>query len=349
MNAVMQPLAFDYIEGIPSSSQNPEFFGHESVVRFLQQIHGEGRLHHALLFEGPQGTGKATLAFHLVWNILADTGKDFVHPDISCPVWSKIGQGTHPGLLHVSRSYDVKTQKFRNAITVEDIRRIARFLQQTASDNGWRIVIIDPADDMNRNAANAVLKTLEEPPVKTLFILISHNPGRLLPTIRSRCHSVAFKPLGDAEMCQALSYVAGPIGFNADNPQAEILINRSEGSVRQAALILTSGGLEIADTVDDILGATVLCVRDSHRLASVLSGRDAAVQFDFFLDYLMGILAKNAHDQAIAGNLVRAGQLSQFWQTLQQNVMEALDYNLDKKQLVIVILQKVYGFLHSVS
>ncbi|RCL04061.1 MAG: DNA polymerase III subunit delta' [Candidatus Tokpelaia sp. JSC189] len=345
---MIQRLVFNHIEGIPLPSQNFNFFGHDSVVSLLQQMRSESKLHHALLFKGRQGIGKATLAFHLAWNILADTGQNFMHPDSSSPVWSKIRQNAHPGLLYVFRSYDMKAEKFRSAITIEDIRRITRFLQQTASGNGWRIVIIDPADDMNRNAANALLKTLEEPPAKTLFILISHNPGRLPPTIRSRCQPVVFKPLENAEIYQVLSYIAGPIGFDANKPQAEILINCSEGSVRQAILILISDGMKITRTVDDILSASAFPVCDTHRLASVVSARDSAVQFDFFLDYLTGIIAKSAREQAIVGNLAEAEQFSQFWQALQQDMKEVIDYNLDKKQMVIVILQKVYSFLHRI-
>jgi len=352
MSSVMQPVEFDYIEGIPLPSQNPGFFGHEEVIGFLQQMRAGGRLHHALLFEGVQGAGKATLAFHLAWNILANADNDFMQPDVSSPAWSKIGQGAHPGLLHISRGFDISAGKFRSAITVDDIRRITRFLQHTASDNnGWRIVIVDPADDMNRSAANALLKTLEEPPVRTLFILVSHNPGRLLPTIRSRCQPIIFKPLGEAEMRQVLSSVAGSAGFDVNDPQAGELISRSEGSARQAIVILTSGGLEIAGTVDDILASQTFPVSTVHRLASALSGRTAtaAVQFDFFLDYLLlGILATNARNKAVSGLPGQAGELAQFWQKIQQDTTKALAYNLDRKQLVIVVLQKVYSFLRKV-
>jgi len=340
----MQLAEFDHIEGIASSSQNPGFFGHGDVIRFLKQMREGGRLHHALLFEGPQGTGKATLAFHLAWNILAGEGKGFTLPEVSSTVWRKIGQGAHPGLLHIARGFDIKTRKFHSSITVEDIRRIARFVQQTASDNGWRIVIIDPADDMNHNAANALLKMLEDSPIRILFVLVSHNPGRLLPTIRSRCQPVAFKPLGDVEMRQALFYVAEVGGFDVDGQQAAELIKRAEGSVRQAFLILKAGGLDIVRDVDGILDSAVFPVHGAHRLASALSEHDATVQFDFFLDYLMNLLATGARAKADAGQAAQAEQIARFWQKIQQDSVEALAYNLDRKQFVIVVLQKVHAF-----
>lgn len=339
-------MEFDHIEGILSASQNSRFFGHAAVTGLLRQMCAEGRLHHALLFEGLQGIGKATLAFHLAWNMLTETGRNFMHPDISSPAWRRIGQGAHPGLLHISRGYDIKTQKFRTAITIEDIRRIARFLQQTAADNGWRIVIVDPADDMNRNAANALLKTLEEPPAKTLFILISHNPGRVLPTIRSRCQPLTFKPLADSDLRQALSLIAAPADFNAEDPQTAELIRRSEGSVRQAVMILASGGLEIAHAVDDIMASPDFSVASAHRLAAALSRRDAAVQFDFFLDYLTHFLGERARKTALAGQAAEAGRISLFWQKIQQENTAAFAYNLDKKQHAIVLLQKIHGFVH---
>ncbi|RCL02659.1 MAG: DNA polymerase III subunit gamma/tau [Candidatus Tokpelaia sp. JSC188] len=347
MNVMTKQLAFDYIEGIPLSFQNSSFFGHDSVVCFLRQTLKKRRLHHALLFKGSQGIGKATLAFHLAWNILKDVEQDFMHPDDSSLIWKKIGQNVHPSLLYISRGYDVKTQKFRTSITIGDIQRIAGFLQKTQFDNNSRIVIIDSVDDMNHNAANALLKTLEEPPTKTQFVLVSHNPSRLLPTIRSRCQMVIFKPLKSIEVYRALSYIAAPIGFDPAKPLAEILIKRSEGSIRKAVLILISDGLEIASIIDDILSISIFPVSDIHHLASIINGRNSERQFHFFLDYLANIIAKGARKNAFIGNLAKAEQFAQFWQIMQQDIAESLNYNLNKKQLIIVMMQKVHGFLHN--
>lgn len=342
-------MEFDQIDNIPIPAQNPLLFGHEGVVRFLGQMREEGRLHHALLFEGARGIGKATLAFHLAWNILSENVKGFTEPDVSSSVWQKISRGVHPGLLHITRGFDPRTEKFRSAITIEEIRRISRFLQQTVAGHGWRVVIIDAAEDMNRNAANALLKTLEEPPERTVFVLISHAAGRLLPTIRSRCQPLVFKPLPPDDMLRVLPHIAGNIGFSEDNPQTLDIIARAEGSVRQAISILLSGGLEIAVAVEGIVTNATLAVSDLHKLATVLSGRDNEGQYSYFLDYLSLLVAQKAYKTAESGDLVRAGALSAFWQDMRQDIVQTQAYNLDKKHFVLVILQKVHAIMHKLS
>jgi len=342
-------VEFDQIENIPAPAQNPILFGHEGIAHFLGQMREEGRLHHALLFEGAQGIGKATLAFHLAWNILSDNAQGFNAPDISSSVWQKISRSVHPGLLHITRGFDPKTEKFRTAVTIEEIRRISRFLQQTVAGHGWRVVIIDAAEDMNRNAANALLKTLEEPPVRTVFVLVSHAAGRLLPTIRSRCQPLAFKPLSHDDMLRALPHIAGDVGFSADNPQSIDIITQAEGSVRQAILILLSGGLEIAAAVDTLVANAPLAVSEMYKLAAVLSGRDNEGQYIYFLDYLSLLVAQSAYQAAEDGDLPRAGALSAFWQDMRQDIVQAQAYNLDKKHFVLIILQKVHAIMHKRS
>ncbi len=110
-------------------------------------------------------------------------------------------------MLHLTRPANEKTKGFKTVVTVDEIRRVNRFLSMTSHDGGYRVVIVDPADDMNVNAANALLKNLEEPPSRTVFILISHSPGGLLPTIRSRCQMVRLSPLGNDDLIAALSAV----------------------------------------------------------------------------------------------------------------------------------------------
>src|SRR5690606_12804825 len=207
-------------------------------------------MHHALLFEGSKGIGKATLAFHLAGHMLShgnngDAPEHLIAPDFTRPLWRQIAAGMHPAVLHVDRRFDQKTGKFKTGIPVEEIRRITHFLTRTASDHAWRIVIVDPADDMNRNAANALLKTLEEPPARALFILISHSAGRLLATIRSRCQSIGFKPLEAAALTDALAHVGPGVGMERE-AITQTLLQRSEGSVRKALLLVANGGIEIS-------------------------------------------------------------------------------------------------------
>ncbi|MGH6763943.1 MAG: DNA polymerase III subunit delta' [Phyllobacterium sp.] len=338
----MSPV-HDAIEGVLPPSGNASFFGHESIRGFLTAAVGEGRLHHALLFEGPQGVGKATLAFHLAGHLLARShagqASDLLKPDFNAPVYRQIAGGTHPALLYISRPRDPKTEKFKTAITVDEIRRVTQFLARTAHDGAWRVVIVDPADDLNRNAANALLKTLEEPPSKVLFILISHSPGRLLPTIKSRCQALCFEQLDETEMRLAL---AGSGVAAVDEAAMNALIARSEGSVRQAALMVAHGGLEIADTTDAILDGQAFDVPKAQALASALSGRESEAQYELFLDHLLNRLATAAEAFAMRNEVDLALRWSQLWEKMRSEAYEASAYNLDRRQTVMIFLNRAH-------
>ena len=209
---IVTPEQADTLPGIPDPAGNPFLFGHEEQADGLAAAFQSGKMHHALLFTGPPGIGKATLAFHLAWHLLkvrdpSNAPERLVAPDTGSAIWRQVASGAHPGVLHLTRPFDEKNKKFKQVITVDEIRRVGRFLSRTAHDGGYRVVIIDSADDMNTNAANALLKNLEEPPRATLFILISHSPGRLLPTIRSRCQVLRFQPLGEGDLAKVLEAI----------------------------------------------------------------------------------------------------------------------------------------------
>ncbi|MHC5307289.1 DNA polymerase III subunit delta' [Bartonella sp. LJL80] len=338
------PRQYDDIDGVLLPSQNTLLFGHSRIVDFLSQIRREGHLHHALLFEGPQGIGKATLAFQLAWNVISNMSTGFVQPDQSSNIWRQIAQGSHPAVAHISRRFDVKTEKFKTGISVEDIRDVHHLLNQTSHDGGWRVVIVDPADDMNRNAANAILKTLEEPPAKTLFILISHFAGRLLPTIRSRCHAVNFRTLGSSDMKKALEHVL-PNHLPAQS-ELDTVIKKSNGSVRKAALLLCYGGLEISRTQDEILSQKVFDPGRAQSLGHALSGREATVQFQQFCDDLLDRIAQMATADAEAGNISASNRHASLWRETSDEIAQTEAFNLDKKQFVINLLFKLHKVLH---
>ena len=192
---------------IPHPRENPQLLGHENAERELIEATGSGRLAHAWLLTGPRGIGKATLAYRFARYLLSAAGgidlfgnesanSLYVAPDSD--VFRRLATGSHGEVMTIERSPDPKTRKLRNAIVVGDIRRLQGFFGLTASEGGWRIAIIDSADEMNRNAANALLKILEEPPKRGILLLTAHAPGRLAPTIRSRCRRIALRPLAAA-------------------------------------------------------------------------------------------------------------------------------------------------------
>ncbi len=200
---------------------NNYLLGQEDAENIFLRAWQSGTMHHAWILSGPQGIGKATLAYKIARFLLAGSENnktELKSLDISekLPVFQQVAGGSHPDLMVLERDYietdrkkilsaikkgetlsDDELQGLRRSafIRVDDVRKVTEFLSKTSFNDGWRVVIIDSADDMNKNAANALLKILEEPPAKTILLLISHNTGVLLPTIRSRCAKLPLKTL----------------------------------------------------------------------------------------------------------------------------------------------------------
>ena len=230
----------------------------KTAAGMLASAYRAGKLPHALLLAGPHGIGKATLAFHLAHHLLKHPA--FEHapaelsaPDPASPLFRQIAIGAHPSVLHLTRPPNEKTKGFKTVLTVDEIRKVNRFLSMTSHDGSYRVVIVDPADDMNINAANALLKNLEEPPSRTVFILIAHSPGGLLPTIRSRCQMVRLAPLSADDLVTALE--ASDRRCLGRGAAGAALAERAGGSARMAILLTQYGGLEIAEAIDRVAGA----------------------------------------------------------------------------------------------
>lgn len=341
----LAPEQFDTIPGIAEPAENPLLVGHDEAMVQVASAYRVGKLHHALLLAGPPGIGKATFAFHLAQHLLANTvaadaPPRFSQRDPSSPLFRQIAQGAHPAVLHLTRPVNDKTKGFKSVVTVDEIRKINRFLSMTAHDGAYRIAIVDPADDMNTNAANALLKNLEEPPPRTLFILIAHSLGSLLPTIRSRCQTIKFKPLEPAALLQVLDALQTTVPD--DEAGRAALAARAGGSVRDALLLTEYGGLDIADAVSGVLRSRPYAYGDAWRVAEAVSGRDAAVQFSIFNQHALEAIAEQARGAALAGDSARADGLAELWREAEQAIAETETYNLDKKQHVSGLLQRMW-------
>jgi DNA polymerase-3 subunit delta' len=240
-------------------------------------------------------------------------------------------------VLHLTRPLNEKTKAFKTALTVDEIRRVGRFLSLTAHDGGYRVVIVDPADDMNTNAANALLKNLEEPPSRTLFLLIAHSLGRLLPTIRSRCQIVRFQPLADGELLAALGAVEKDPGPAA----RDAMLARAGGSPRNAIMLADYGGVEIAEALDKLVDARDPAASETHRLADAVAGRDQAIPFGIFNAHALDLLARAASEAAERGDNARANRISETWEHSRIAILDTETYNLDRKQHVLSMIARL--------
>src|SRR6185312_10600401 len=182
----------------PEPRANPILLGHETAEATLLEAVRAGRLHHAWLITGPDGVGKATLAYRFARHLLSGRPTtDSLHLDPAHPTFRRVAAGSHADLYTVELKANTRTGRMRTQIAVEDVRGINAFMSLTPAEGGWRVAIVDGAEDLNQASANALLKILEEPPTRAMLLLTCAAPGRLPATIRSRCRRLRLSPLPD--------------------------------------------------------------------------------------------------------------------------------------------------------
>jgi DNA polymerase-3 subunit delta' len=330
----------------PSPRENPYLVGHEAAEASLLQAHAAGRLPHAVLIAGARGIGKASLAFRFARALLA--GRPEVRE--TDPVFRRIAAGGHADLMTVERAVDPKKGTRRAEITVDDVREVSAFLRLTPSEGGWRVVVVDAADEMNRNAANALLKVLEEPPSRAMLLLVSHAPGSLLPTLRSRCRKLVLKALPD-DTVRALLRRYRPALDDAD---AAALARLAEGSIGRALELDDAGGLELyRDLVGLLAAVPSLEPATLHRFADRFGRRGGEEGWAAFSELLPGWVARlvtaaadparaapeivPGERQAMARLAARGGldRWIEVWENLGRLFAQADNVNLDRKQVVL--------------
>jgi DNA polymerase-3 subunit delta' len=316
----------------PAPRENPRLIGHDGAERAILDALRGGRLHHAWLITGPEGVGKATLAYRFARRLLAG-GAETLDLDPSHLVFRRVAAGTHADLLTIERDWDDKKKRLKKNIAAEAVREIPGFLHLTPAEGGWRVVIVDGAEDMNAHSANALLKVLEEPPARAVLMLISATPGRLLPTIRSRCRMLALSPLADADMGRVLGT------YLPDLPAAEraTLASLAEGAPGRALALAGQGGLAIAGMVAEIMAAQPrFSLLRGYEMADSL--RDE-VAFDMFFALLRQAIAAAVTAPLRAGHKPAHSQAwTDIWSRIGEIQAETDRHNLDRRQAVVTAL-----------
>jgi DNA polymerase-3 subunit delta' len=338
----------------PDPRANPLLLGHEPAERALSAAMHMGRMHHAWLITGPEGIGKATLAFRFARRLLAGRGgtmggqpTDSLMLDPAHPVFRRVAAGGHADLLTVERAFDEKTKRRKREIAVDDVRRINGFMGLTPAEGGWRIAIVDGAEDLNQNSANALLKILEEPPSRAVLILVCSEPGRLLPTIRSRCRHLRLPPLAEDVVTRLLtSYAPGQSSDDRDR-----LAALAEGSIGRALAMADEDGIAIAALVDNLF-ASLPDVPPSrgYDVADALGRSEAG--FQLFTGQVIAGIAALVRD-TVRGRAdpeqqrLAALRPLEAWDMLWQGLVRLRDeterFSLDKRQALVSCVGMLIG------
>jgi len=350
----------------PPPRENPKLVGHDAVERILIDAWTSGRIPHAWLFTGPRGIGKATLAYRFAKFVLANGGEGVpmfdqkpltLALDQDNPIFRYISSGSHPDLLTLQRG-DIHpdTGRTTDGIVVSQVRKAVAFMRLTPALGGWRVVVIDAADSMNINAANALLKCLEEPPKRAFFILVGHSPGILLPTMHSRCQRLSLAPLDDINVLELLKTYR-PQSTEVDR---DLALQLADGSIGEALAVIDAGGLNfyrefirIVGTLPDIDISAVHTLGD--RMARGAPSENFAT-FSRLVDrWLSGMIRSISTgrpviesvdgEQVIIERLNHLAGLEEWleiWEKVKQLLFRAEYANLDRKQVVI-------GMFHALS
>jgi DNA polymerase-3 subunit delta' len=330
---------------VPHPRETTDLFGHREAEMALLNAYRSGRIPHAWLIGGAQGIGKATLAYRMARFVLAHRDPlapgvqraDSLNVDASNPVARRIAAGAHGGLLVLQRTANDKGV-MRTVITVDETRETITFFGSTAAAEGWRVCIVDTVDELNPNAANALLKILEEPPRQSLFLLISHATGRVLPTILSRCRRLPLRPLAKPDVIRAVSKATELAG---SDPSLLEATEAAEGSVARALTLLGGEAVKLHNKTAALLAALPrVDPRELHALGDALGGSDkvALATFVDSVDRWVGSRLRTGDPNA---DLPRLARLAEVWEKISRAARDTAEYNLERKPLVF----SVFGML----
>ncbi|MGZ5829344.1 MAG: DNA polymerase III subunit delta' [Xanthobacteraceae bacterium] len=319
----------------PHPRENFALYGHAAAEQQFLAAYRTGRMPHAWLIGGEQGIGKATLAYRVARFVLAHPDPNSaevqaaktlsVSPDNA--VARRIMAQAHGDLLVLERTLN-DAGKMRTEIAVDDVRRTVGFFGSTAGEGGWRVCIVDSAEELNRFGANTLLKILEEPPSRGLLIVVSHAPGRLLPTIRSRCRRVMLRPLADDDVAAA---AAAALDIAADDAQLLRAVALSEGSVGRAIALYDGTLLALRERVQSLLARLPdVDPQALHALGDSLGRAD-----DGAMETFTDAVRRWIGDQVERGHETRKrARFAEAWDKFNRAAADVDIFNVERKPLV---------------
>jgi DNA polymerase-3 subunit delta' len=340
------PPESDAFPGAPHPRHASRLIGHRGAEAEMLAAYREERLAHAWLVGGREGIGKATLAWRFARFVLANP--DPRAPSVQAatslavapehPAARQLAALSHPDFALARREWNAKPKAHYTEIRVEDLRAGFGMFHMSAAFGGWRVAIVDSAEDLNRSGANSLLKLIEEPPPRSLILIIAHRPGQVLPTIRSRCRRIVLERLSPAQIEEVIGGL-GPsweaAGLEARAEAAE----RADGSVREALRRLDPQAEGVGALIDGTIAQLPNAdPRAVHKLAEAVSGRAAADAFDAFTAALYDWLAARARTEA---SPVAREALATLWDKIRAATRETEALNLDRKLHVLAVFEEI--------
>jgi DNA polymerase-3 subunit delta' len=334
----------DRLPNAPHPRETLALVGHGAQEQGFLAALRSGRMHHAWLLGGPEGIGKASFAYRAARFVLASgdpsqraVGAASLAMPEADPATRRVMAQSHPDLHLLRRTQKPDGKSYTSNIPVDSVRRVLDRFGSSAAEGGWRVAIVDSAEDMDRSAANALLKLLEEPPPRALFLIVAHAPGRMLPTIRSRCRLLSFDALSDADVAEAGRIALERMGGPYDDSALARAAGLSDGSVRRALTYVDPETLALVEAVRARLDALPgIDLTALLALAEDVAGKAGERDFAVMIETVQSWLSDHLHAHA-AARPARLAPLAEVWEKLVRAAREVETYNLDRRPLVMTM------------
>ncbi|HZH52179.1 MAG TPA: DNA polymerase III subunit delta' [Microvirga sp.] len=331
----------DQLDGALHPRDQFAFFGHREGEGAFVEGFRSGRLHHAWLIGGPQGIGKATLAYRVARTALdprrcmdpALPGLD-MPPDATAA--RQVAALSHPNLAVLRRAPATDKKGASATIPVDAVRRALSMFASTAADGSYRVCIVDSAEDLTIASANALLKVIEEPPPRSLFLIVSHAPQRVLPTIRSRCRRLLLRPLEDRDIRSVIASLGSPWA-DVPGPVVDQALRYGEGSARRTLELLDAEKVSFIEQIRQMLeGLPRTDTKQVHALAESLAKRDADDSYDLTLETVQRWVSDRLHEHAGLG-ASRLAPLVEVCEKIARTAREIDVFNLDRRPFILTL------------